>query len=396
MNRRKITFVVVALVLLLGGSAALSWLFVSMKPEPPRRPDSDLKRFVKTSIVEYTDLESPVSALGRVVSGNEVSLVSEAAGKIEKGEVPLKKGTSFKKGQLLLVIYKDEVELALKARKSSFLNTFTNLLPDLRIDFPDHYNRFLAFFNAVDFDKGLPELPTVDNEKLKIFLSSRNVLSEYYSIRQDEKKLGRHSLYAPFNGTFTQVNFEAGAFVNTGAQIANMIGTDLLEIEAPVENIHSKWIKIGDKVKIYSQDRTIMMVGNVVRKADFVDMDTQSRSIFVRVTKSLENELLAGEYKLVEFPGQIIPQVMEMPRSAVFNSNEVFIVTDGKLKKEEIDVVKVNETSLIFKGLPEGAYLVVEPLINVQENSPVDIFGEGQPTGKGENGSKQAKAEMRR
>jgi hypothetical protein len=139
-----------------------------------------------------------------------------------------------------------------------------------------------------------------------------------------------------------------------------------------------------------------MMVGNVVRKADFVDMDTQSRSIFVRVTKSLENELLAGEYKLVEFPGQIIPQVMEMPRSAVFNSNEVFIVTDGKLKKEEIDVVKVNETSLIFKGLPEGAYLVVEPLINVQENSPVDIFGEGQPTGKGENGSKQAKAEMRR
>jgi hypothetical protein len=367
-----------------------------MKPEPPRRPDSDLKRFVKTSIVEYTDLESPVSALGRVVSGNEVSLVSEAAGKIEKGEVPLKKGTSFKKGQLLLVIYKDEVELALKARKSSFLNTFTNLLPDLRIDFPDHYNRFLAFFNAVDFDKGLPELPTVDNEKLKIFLSSRNVLSEYYSIRQDEKKLGRHSLYAPFNGTFTQVNFEAGAFVNTGAQIANMIGTDLLEIEAPVENIHSKWIKIGDKVKIYSQDRTIMMVGNVVRKADFVDMDTQSRSIFVRVTKSLENELLAGEYKLVEFPGQIIPQVMEMPRSAVFNSNEVFIVNDGKLKKEEIDVVKVNETSLIFKGLPEGAYLVVEPLINVQENSPVDIFGEGQPTGKGENGSKQAKAEMRR
>jgi hypothetical protein len=175
-----------------------------------------------------------------------------------------------------------------------------------------------------------------------------------------------------------------------------MIGTDLLEIEAPVENVHSKWIKIGDKVKVHSQDRKVIMAGTVVRKADFVDMDTQSRSIFVRVPKSLENELLPGEYKLVEFPGQIIPEVMEMPRGAVFNSNEVFIVTDGKLQKQEIDIVKVNETSLIFKGLPEGATLVVEPLINVQENSAVNILGEGQAAEENKNTDKQAKAEIGR
>ena len=374
----------------------MSWLFVSMKPEPPRRPDSDLERFVKTDVVQYSDLESPVSALGRVVSGNEVSLVSEAAGKIEKGEVSLKKGTSFKKGQLLSVIYKDEVELALKGRKSSFLNTLTNLLPDLRIDFPDQYDQFLKFFNTVDFDKELPELPSANNEKLKIFLSSRNILSEYYGIRQDEKKLGRHSLYAPFNGTFTEVNSEAGAFVNTGAQIAKMISTDMLEIEVPVENIYSRWIKIGDKVQIYSRDRRVIIAGTVVRKAGFVDPDTQSRSIFVRVAKSLENELLPGEYKLVEFPGQIIPQVMEMPRSAVFNSNEVFIVSGGKLKKQEIDIIKVNETTLIFKGLDEGANLVVEPLINVQENSSVSILAEKQADSEKQNELKQAKAEIGR
>ena len=35
----------------------------------------------------------------------------------------------------------------------------------------------------------------------------------------------------------------------------------------------------------------------------------------------------------VEFSGQIIPQVMEIPRSAIFNSNEVFIVVDGKLRE---------------------------------------------------------------
>lgn len=387
------TFIIVALIILLGGSAALSLLFVSLKPEPPRRPDSELKRFVKTSTVEYRDLESPVTALGRVVAGNEVLLVSEAAGKIEKGAVDLKKGSSFKKGQLLAFIYKDEVELALKAKKSSFLNTLTNLLPDLKVDFPDQYEQFLDFFNNVDLNKEIPALPSAKSEKLKIFLASRNILSDYYGIKQDEKKLSRHSMYAPFNGTFTQVNAEVGAYVNAGGQIAKMISTDLLEIEVPVENLHSKWIKIGDKVKVFSKNRETVMTGSVVRKANFVDMDTQSRSIFVNVPRSAENELLAGEYKYVEFSGQIIPSVMEIPRTAVFNSNEVFIVKDGKLKKQEIDIVKVNETNLIFKGLETGSKVVVEPLINVKENTPVGILGEEQPVSDVQKRNKQAKPE---
>lgn len=391
MSWRKITFVVVALIVLLGGSAALSWLFVSLKPEPPRRPETELTRYVKTSTVEYRDLESPVSALGRVVSGNEVLLVSEAAGKIEKGEVNLKKGSSFKKGQLLSSIYKDEVELALKARKSSFLNTFTNLLPDLKVDFPDQYDQFLNFFNLVDLNKELPALPKAGSEKIKIFLASRNILSEYYSIKQDEKKLSRHSMYAPFNGTFTQVNSEVGAYVNVGGQIAKMISIDLLEIEVPVENLHSKWIKIGDKVKVWSKNKEIEMPGTVVRKADFVDMETQSRSIFVKVSSTLKNELLAGEYKLVEFPGQIIPSVMEIPRSAIFNSNEVFVVIDSKLKKKEIEVVKTNETTVIFKGLEPASKVVIEPLINIKENSPVGILGEEQPAIDLKKGNKKQK-----
>ena len=98
------------------------------------------------------------------------------------GDVPLRKGASFKKGQLLATIYKDEAELALKARKSKFLNNFTNILPDLNVDFPDDYPTYRKYFNQVDLNKPLPELPVPGNEKLKIFLSSRSILSDYYRI----------------------------------------------------------------------------------------------------------------------------------------------------------------------------------------------------------------------
>lgn len=388
MSWRKITFIVVALVVLLGGSAGLSLLFVSMKPEPPRRPDPDMKRYVKAETVKYSDIVSPLSREGRVVSSSEVTLVSEASGKIEKGDVPLRKGTSFKKGQLLATIYKDEVELALKARKSNFLTTITTLLPDIKVDFPDEYPAFNRFFNAINMDKDLPELPAVTNEKLKIFLASRNVLSDYYGIKQDEKRLSRHSLYAPFDGTFTQVNYEVGGYVNTGAQIAKMIRTDELEVEVPVENGQSKWIKIGDHVKVYSRNKQTESTGVVVRKADFVDPATQARSIFVKVKDVANDKLLAGEYKLVVFPGQVIPDAMELPRNAVFNTDEVFTIVDGKLNKRIIHILKWNETTLIFNGLKEGTKVVAEPLINVKENSPVGILGEETPAGKKKNNAR--------
>jgi len=376
MSWRKITFIIAALIILLGGSAALSWVFINMKQEPPRRDGDGAKRFVKAQPVVYNEVVSPLKREGRVMASHDVLLVAEAAGKIEQGNVPLKKGTSFRKGQLLATIYKDEAELALKARKSRFLNLLSEILPDLKVDFPEQYGAYYEYFQRVSFDKPLPRLPEPDGGKLKVFLASRSLLSEYFGLLQDERNLARRSLYAPFDGTFAQVNFEVGAYVNAGGQIARMIGTDVLEVEVPVENHNSRWIEIGDRVRVLSRGDSLQ--GTVVRKADFVDATTQSRSVFVRVTNFTQDDLLAGEYKVVEFPGHVIDQAMEIPRGAVFNSNMVFTVVDGVLKKAEVNVLKVNENTLIFNGLPEGVMIVVEPMINIKENLPVEILGENK------------------
>ncbi len=390
MSWRKITFVVVGLIILLGGSVALSELFISMKPEPASKPESTNKRFVTAEVVQYSDVNSSLKKEGRAVSGNEVTLVAEAAGKIEPGDVTLRKGASFKEGQLIAKIYKDEVELALKASKSNFLTTMISLLPDMKVDYPEALESFETFFGKIDLNEDLPELPEVKNEKLRIFLASRGVFADYFDIKQDEKKLKRHDLYAPFNGTFTGINYEVGAYVNTGAQIADMIRTDNVEIEVPVPNEDSKWINVGDVTRVYDRYGN-EKEGRVIRKAKFIESTTQSRSIFVEVKSSADDELLTGEYKTVEFPGQVIPHSMEIPRNAVFNSNDVYVVVNGQLKKQEINVLKVNETTLIFNGLEEGLKVVVEPLINVKENTPVGILGEEQATQKG-NGKSKAQA----
>ncbi len=366
MNKRKIIIVIISLLSIIFISIIIMLLLSSLKP--PKEKVNKIKtiRYVSTEPIHYKPLNTNIEASGRVISSSDVALVAEAAGRLEKGNVILRKGSNFKKGQIIATIYKDEFELNLQASKSNFLNTISNLLPDLKIDYPDDYETFESFFNNIKTDKPLPELPTITNKKLKIFLSSRMFLSQYYSIIKEQKYLERHILYAPFDGSFTQVNFEIGSYVNPGSAIAKMIQTDKLEIEVPVISNQSIWIKPNSNVKLFSKRHSKNISGKVVRKAKFVDKATQSQSIFIAVNN--KDLLLPGEYVKAEFEIEPIKNVMEINRSAVYNFNEVYIVVNNRLAKKTINIVKTNNKTLYFNGIPEGSLLVTQSLINAKSN----------------------------
>ena len=224
-------------------------------------------------------------------------------------------------------------------------------------------------------------MPEIKDDKLKIFLASRNVISEYYNIQRDELQLERRTVVAPFNGTYTEVYMELGAYTNTGGRVARAIQTNDLEMEVPVVRADAAWIRLGDPVQVVSEARSLTWEGTVIRKGQFVDENFQSQSIFIRIKPEANQTLLAGEYLTAIFPVRPIEGVMEIPRNAVFNSNEVFVVKDGRLVKQFIDVVKVNDRTLIFKGVPEGDTVVVQQLINVSEGTLVqtDKDAPGQP-----------------
>ncbi len=381
---KKRQFIIVAsLAFIVVGSVMLMQFLAAQKKDIPRRPPAVGERWVKAEPVLYKTIETKVVAQGRVVSTAEVEVVSEASGRIEPGSAPLKKGQRFSRGDTLLIIYKDEAELALKALKSQFLNRVANLLPDIKIDFPEKYDAFVDFFNTIDLDQDFPPLPEIKSEKMKIFLS-RNVLNDYYSIKKAEKRLKRHTIIAPFEGTYTNVLLQVGAYVNMGGRIGSIIRTDALEVEAPVENSQARFIRVGDPAILTSAGRHIKWKGEVVRISDFVDIATQSRSIFINVPLHNQAQLYSGEYLTVELSGDAIEKAMEIPRNAVFNYDEVFVVVDGKLKKRRIEILKMNEETSVFRGLEEGVYVVTQPLINVAENTSVKILEKDQPA-KAEN-----------
>jgi hypothetical protein len=62
---------------------------------------------------------------------------------------------------------------------------------------------------------------------------------------------------------------------------------------------------------------------------------------------------------------------MEIPRNAVFNRNMVFTVEEGFLSKKQINLLKINEKTIIFNGLPRGSEVVIQPLANANESMQV-------------------------
>jgi len=380
MKKRQL-IIIGSLAGLLIVSFLLMRFLMEQKSEFARQQPPASDRYVETKTVAYSTVDAPVEAKGRVVASAEIDVVAEAPGKIEPGDVPLKKGQSFKKGDVLLTIYKDEMELALQAQKSRFLNTIANFLPDIKVDFPDRYDEFRTFFNDIDLNQDLPPLPPVKEEKFKIFLASRNVLNDYYSIKKTEKQLKRHTIYAPFNGSYVDVMLEVGSYTNVGGRIARIIHTDEVEVEVPVNNGDAHWIDHGDPVTLLSttENNKTSWKGSVVRVSSFVDVNTQSRPIFIRVPLHNQPQLYAGQYLVASFDGGRIQNAMSIPRNAVFNFNEVFVVLDGRLKKRKVELLKENETTVIFSGLEPGWEVVTQPLINVSENAPVKILGKDSP-----------------
>lgn len=371
--------ILIAFIFIVGLSYGLMKYLISLRDDTVSKPVQEVKRVVKCDTVHYKTITSPVEAPGRLLSTSETDIVAEASGEIIAGNVSLRKGEKFKKGDLLFSIYPDEVRLALYSRKSQFKSSLANLLPDLRFDFPEQEKELRDYFNSLVIEKDFPSFPEFKDEKISIFLAGRNIISEYYGIKKDELQLKRHNKYAPYDGTFIEVFLEEGAYTNTGGKVARCISTDNLEVEVPLERFHSEWVKIGDLVNVYSERINEVYKGKVVRKSDFVDENTQSQLIFVSIHKTSGKSLLNGEYVHVKFPGHPVPDAMVIPRNAVFNKDQVFVVEDGRLKKRSINVIKINTTTLLFNGVPEGEIVVVQPLVHVLEGTVVEVYNPASP-----------------
>ena len=367
--KRRIISISISIIVVIG-AVILSSSMIRNKPEPQRNMAKEEILFVKTAAATSTEIHPQARYRGRVSSLANVNLSAEVSGKILAGDVPLKEGQSFKEGDLLVSIYKEDMQAALQSLRSSYLQLVSSALPDLKIDYPDEYKKWSDFFNAIDINSSMPALPELNSEKERVFVASKNILSQYYTIKQQEVNFSRYEIYAPFDGSYRSVSAEVGSVAGMNMQIASLIRTDVMEVIVPVLPEKLDWIRVGGQVSL-QRNNGQEVSGEIIRVADFIDPTSRSVNVYVNVNNSRSSRLLEGEYVEARFTGIESASGMLVPREAFIGSSKLYVIEDGQLAEKEVLIIDRQEDFYVIQGYEEGEILVVESLVDVKPGQSV-------------------------
>lgn len=354
-----ITFSIVIVAIL------VSAFMIRNKPEPTRDQNKDEVLYVKTTQASTSEIHPEASYRGRVASHENVVLSAEVSGKILPGDVVLKEGQSFRKGDVLVHIYKEDMKAALQSMRSSYLQLMSSALPDLKIDYPEQYKKWSGFFNSIEINSMMPELPVIESEKERVFVASKNILTQYYSIIQQEVNYKRYILYAPFDGSYKSVTSEVGSVASMNMQIASLIRTDEMEVIVPVLPEELGWIGVGMAVELYRNNGKTVK-GKISRIASFIDPGSQSVNVYVSVQNNRNQQLLEGEYVEAAFTSSGIIRGMIIPREALVSENSIYVLEKGHIAEKEISVLDRQEDHFIIEGCADGSTIIVESLVDVK------------------------------
>lgn len=378
MNKRNTRIIgIVVGTAILAGAFAVN-MFFKAAAEPPRpvpKPEPD--PLVSTMPVENGSIATELEVQGELAAFNKIDIFAEVSGTLERTERPFKVGSYFPKDAILIEVDQTEAKLNLLAQKSSLLNAITQLMPDLKIDYPESFQQWKTYLDAFDVEATLPPFPEPLNEQERYFIASRNLLNQYYSIQSAEERLRKYIVRAPFSGVITQTSIQPGALVRSGQKLGELMNTASYELEVTVPLSELKYISTGSKVKLNSRDIEGSWTGIVRRVNDQVDPGTQTVQVFIGVSG---RDLREGMYLTGSVEAAPVPEAIRVPKNLLINQKEVYVVVDQKLHLQPVEVVKITETEAILKGLTDGTQLLAKPIIGAFDGMQVRLAEANQQT----------------
>ncbi len=359
--------IIIPIAILLGGFIIMQFL-MSFREDLPSAAKKLQTKIVEVQLVKLTEVTSQITGYGRVASAQPVVLISEVNGNLVPGTVPFRPAQDFKKGDILIKVDDRQIRFNINSVKSDLLNALSTVLPEIKVDFPEDYNRWQDYFNTISYDKNLALMPDTQNQKIKLFLSRFNVYKLYFQIRNLEIQLEKHFFVATFNGSIISTELHAGSTARVGTRLGEIINLDDLEIEVPLSIQDIEWIDRDKTVKFSSAEMSGTWYGRVIRIGKNIDTRTQTVQVFMDVNNSKKSGLFNGVFLKAVIPGRKIEHAMVIPRKLIYEDRYVYLVNNGHLEYRKIDIARHELDSVILNGgLAINDTLITEVLQGVAE-----------------------------
>ncbi|MGB5171615.1 efflux RND transporter periplasmic adaptor subunit [Eudoraea sp.] len=366
---RKIILSLLGIVIIIA-SFFVAKAIVSSKTRPKAKVDKVIKTVFAEQVKNGT-IPIIVPANGNLVAKRRVELYAEVQGVFQKGSKYFKAGETYRKGETIINIDAAEYYASVQSSKSNLYNLITSIMPDLRLDYPEVYPKWQTYLNEFDLDKTTPPFPEMSSEKEKYFISGRGILTSYYNVKNQEQRLRKYRITAPFSGVLTEVLVTEGSLVRSGQKLGEFINTDIYELEVSISKTYSDLLKVNEEVQLVNLDRTKTYTGKVARINGSIDQASQTIKAFIDVS---DEDLKEGMYLEANLNAKQETDAIEIDRSLLLENNQIFVVRDSLLDVIDVKPVYFSDRQVVLKEIPEGTTIITRPVVGAYAGMLVKIY----------------------
>ncbi|MCH8169969.1 MAG: efflux RND transporter periplasmic adaptor subunit [Bacteroidetes bacterium] len=302
---------------------------------------------VQTEKVDKRDITQTVTATGTINPEFKVKITPEVTGEIMK--LPVDEGDKVKKGTLLIRI-QGKTYTAQKERADAVLLSSKATLSMRRAEL----DKVKAAYNRVKElqAKGLAsnsELETAESNYLSskaLYEAQQSaVLQSKASVKEADDRLSKTSIYAPMDGTISQLNVQLGERVlgsgfSQGTNIMTVSNLNNMEATVEVDENDVVLISVGDTTRIEIDafgDRIfkgiVTKIGNTAKTGG---LGTQDQVVNFEVRINLidtDKNLRPGMSCTAKIETETIKNVLSVPLQSVTARNASELANGKKDKK---------------------------------------------------------------
>ncbi|WP_282068999.1 efflux RND transporter periplasmic adaptor subunit [Olleya namhaensis] len=340
------------------------------KPKPVA---SKVIKTVFTDTVQNTTVPIVIASNGNLTAKQRVELYSEVQGIFRSGSYLFKPGQNYRQGQTLIRVDASEYYASVQSSKSNLYNSIAAIMPDLRLDFPDVFQKWQSYLSGFDLNKTTPKLPEMTSDKENYFITGRGIVTNYYNVKNLEQRLSKYTITAPFSGILTEALVTEGSLIRSGQKLGEFINPSVYEMEVAISKSFANILKAGESVSLTNLDKTETYTGKVSRVNGSIDATTQTITAFIEVKDA---NLKEGMYLEASLNAKSIENAIEIDRNLLTDNQEIFVVRDSLLDMIPAKAIHFSDTKVVLKDIPNGTVILKRPVPGAYSGMLVQPFVE--------------------
>jgi RND family efflux transporter MFP subunit len=327
----------------------ITLLFVT---RPKLQPVSVEEKTWPVEIVEITlsDQQPELELFGEVVSGRRSELRALVPGSMVSAGPNFKEGARVAKGELLVEIDPFDYRNDLAEQKALYSEAQVRMKT---------VQRDLKRIREL-YDENNVSEQNLDDAVLAVELQTATLEQRRISLARAQRALSDTRLTAPYDGVVNAVSADLGKQLSVNDMVAEVIDTSRLDVRFTLSNAQfGRVIETGRPiegrpVRVAWQvgNETLEYVARVDRVGAEIDSTTGGIEIYAAIEPDAKTLLRPGAFVWVHIADKVFSKVFRAPESALYDSNTVYVVNDGRMAVRGIEVVGYFGNDILF--IPRG------------------------------------------